>query len=113
MRNEQYLVLAALGLSLAFALFGNFGLGLMASFLLAVIGLVIGFTTITKREVQEFLIVSLVIGGGSAALWAVMPAGTEWLSTMGKAFFANLSIAILPAAFVVGAFRWYDLSGKK
>ena len=113
MKNEQYLVMAALVLSLVFAIIIPAGLGAIATIMLAVVGIVIGFTTITKKESQEFLIVSLVLGTLTAALWAIFPVGTEMFSSFLRAFFGNLATVIIPAAVLVGVARWYDIAKHK
>ena len=112
MKNEQYLVLAALGLSLVFALVGS-ALGAMSAVLLAVIGIVVGFTTISKSEAKEFMIVALVLGGLSGAAWVWLPAGTEAFSGFLKAFFGNIALVTIPAAVIVSVSRWYDLAGSR
>lgn len=112
MKNEQYLVVGALGLSLIFALAGPM-FGVLPSILLAIVGIVVGFTTISKSESKEFMIVSLVLGGLSVAAWAWLPAGTEAFGTLVKSFFANMSLVVVPAAVIVSVTRWYKLAGSK
>ncbi len=83
------------------------------SFVLVLLGLVIGFINITKKEVVPFLVsaMALVIVGGAAKLTNIDPV----IPVLGSVLQGIVTYAILlvaPAALVVAMKAAYDLASE-
>jgi hypothetical protein len=113
MQNGQYMVIGVLVLSLLASVFSLGSAAIIVGAVLALVGIVIGFTQISKAEASRFMLVALVFGGISAAAWAWLPVGTELVGTFIKAFFGNVAIAVLPAAAIVALTEWYHMGKSK
>ena len=81
--------------------------------LLVVLGIVVGLTTISEKEVTAFLITSIVfIVVGSAAFGAIDNVAAPVGSAL-NAIVGNIATFVAPAAIIVGFKAVYALASRK
>lgn len=81
--------------------------------LLVILGIIVGLTTITEREVTSFLIASIVFVTVGTAPFKVLDQVAFPIGTVLDAIVKNLAIFIAPAAIIVGFKAVYALASRK
>ena len=82
--------------------------------LLVILGIIVGLTTITEKEVTSFLITSIVfVVVGSAQAFGAIDLVAAPIGTVLDAIVANIAIFVSPAAIIVGFKAVYALASRK
>lgn len=81
--------------------------------LLVVLGIIIGLTTITEKEVTAFLITAIVFVVAGTAAFTPINAVAAPIGTILNAIVANVAVFMAPAALIVGFKAVYALASRK
>lgn len=99
------LSLVALALAFIFAVM-SIDIG---SILLVIIGLAIGFMTITAKERVWYIITAIAFAVMSVSVFAVFGD----IGTILSNFFRNVILIVVPFAFIAAIMQWYDMAKGK
>jgi len=81
--------------------------------LLVVLGIIIGLTTITEKEVTAFLITAIVFVVVGIAPFAPIDVVAAPIGTILNAIVHNIAVFVAPAALIVGFKAVYALASRK
>ena len=83
--------------------------------LLVVLGIIVGLTTISEKEVTAFLITSIVfvVVGTAGGAFSAIDAVAAPVGLVLNAVVSNISLFIAPAAIIVGFKAVYALASRK
>ncbi len=83
------------------------------TFVLVVLGFIVGFLNITAKETTEFLVASVTLIVLSTAQLAVINNFVAGLGTLLEAILANIAVFVAPAAMIVSLKAIKTLAEKK
>jgi len=93
--------------------FADFSTGWIA-LVLVVLGVVVGFTTITEKEVTPFLLAAIALTVASSGGWfLVINEAVAELGTVINSILFNIASFVAPAAIILATKMVYELARKK
>ncbi len=90
--------------------------GPLVGLLLVVLGVVVGLTTVTEKEVTPFLIAVIALLAANAGIFTSAFSGLSWLATLGgviDAILRHIAMFVAPAAIILAVKAIYALASKK
>lgn len=93
--------------------FADFNVGWVA-LALVILGMVIGFTTITEQEVAPFLVAAIAFSVASSGGWfLVINEAVATLGTVINSIVFNIASFVAPAAIILATKSVYQLARKR
>jgi hypothetical protein len=93
--------------------FADFSTGWIA-LVLVVLGVIVGFTTITEKEVTPFLLAAIALTVASSGGWfLVINEAVAELGTVINSILFNIASFVAPAAIILATKMVYELARKK
>lgn len=81
---------------------------------LVVLGVIVGFTTITEKEITPFLLAAIALTVASSGGWfLVINEAVTKLGTVINAIVFNITAFVAPAAIILATKTVYELAKKK
>jgi hypothetical protein len=82
--------------------------------ILVVLGVVVGFTTITEKEVTPFLLAAIALTVASSGGWfLIINEAVAKLGTVMNSILFNIASFVAPAAIILATKMVYELARKK
>ena len=98
------------GIASAFADFSFAWIALV----LVILGVVVGFTTITEKEVTPFLMAAIALTVASSGGWfLIINEAVAKLGTVINSILYNIASFVAPAAIILATKMIYELANKK
>lgn len=92
---------------------GDFSTGWVA-LALVVLGVIVGFTTITEKEATSFLLAAIALTVASSGGWfLVINEAVAKLGTVINAIVFNIAAFVAPAAIILATKSVYELARRK
>jgi hypothetical protein len=81
---------------------------------LMILGMIVGFTTITEKEITPFLLAAIALTVASSGGWfLVINEAVAQLGTVINAIVFNITAFVAPAAIILATKTVYELAKKK
>jgi len=81
---------------------------------LMILGIIVGFTTITEKEITPFLLAAIALTVASSGGWfLVINEAVAQLGTVINAIVFNITAFVAPAAIILATKTVYELAKKK
>jgi hypothetical protein len=112
----EYAFLACIAIAIVAGIaagLGDFSTGWIA-LTLVLLGVVVGFTTITEKEATSFLLAAIALTVASSGGWfLVINEAVAKLGTVINAIVFNIAAFVAPAAIILGTKSVYELARRK
>ncbi|MFH0836884.1 MAG: hypothetical protein V1870_02025 [Candidatus Aenigmatarchaeota archaeon] len=110
-------VIIAILAGLATGIMGGVAYSAWIGLVLVVLGVVVGLTTVTEKEITPFLVavIALVVAG-AGSIFTVGLAGVTGLDVLGRiidSILNNVTMFVAPAAIILAVKAIYALASKK